>query len=231
MDENYPLEYGKAIDYVYKKIKNGEYIVGSKLPSERDLAQHIGVGRNSTREAISILRGWGLIESIHGSGNYISNGSDHAIQMIVRMMLALGTTTEKEIIQFRKVISYTVCSFILEKGLSESDRAGFKELLDRMRGAPKEELSEYDKEFHRRLVELTGNTLFKTIMEPIAETYLDIAFGSVDDIDEKMREELVEMHASLIEGLVNKDIEACRSYLTKHYNYVEKKVLGKGDGK
>ena len=55
------MEYQKAIDYIFQMIKDGKLIVGSKIPSERDIAEMLGIGRNSIREAISILRRMGLI--------------------------------------------------------------------------------------------------------------------------------------------------------------------------
>ena len=91
------MEYQKAIDYIFQMIKDGKLIVGSKIPSERDIAEMLGIGRNSIREAISILRGMGLIESVHGSGNYIAKDSGRTIWHIVSVMLALGSISMKDI--------------------------------------------------------------------------------------------------------------------------------------
>ena len=102
------MEYQKVIDYIFQMIKDRKLIVGSKIPSERDIAEQLGIGRNSTREAISLMRGMGLIESRHGSGNYIAKNSDRTISSIVSVMLALGSISMKDILEFRKIISRTV---------------------------------------------------------------------------------------------------------------------------
>ena len=65
-------EYEKAIQYIYELMKEGILTIGSRLPTERAIAEKLGIGRNSTREALSIMHGMGLIESRQGSGNYIS---------------------------------------------------------------------------------------------------------------------------------------------------------------
>ena len=96
-------EYQKAIDYLYQMASDGQLIVGSKIPSERELAQKTGISRNSTREAISILRGIGIVESRHGSGNYVSKDPGSSISMMIKAMLALKSTSKAEIIQVRKV--------------------------------------------------------------------------------------------------------------------------------
>lgn len=48
-------EYEKAIQYIYELMKSGELTIGSRLPTERALAETLGIGRNSTREALSIM--------------------------------------------------------------------------------------------------------------------------------------------------------------------------------
>jgi GntR family transcriptional repressor for pyruvate dehydrogenase complex len=64
-------EYEKAIQYIYSLMQDGILQNGSKLPTERTIAETLGIGRNSTREALSILHGMGMIERVQGSGNYI----------------------------------------------------------------------------------------------------------------------------------------------------------------
>jgi len=54
-------------------IKQGEYQIGDKLPSERDIAEQMKVSRNSVREALSALQIVGVIESRPGTGTYIRN--------------------------------------------------------------------------------------------------------------------------------------------------------------
>ena len=110
MSNNSISEHQKAIDHLHQMALDGQLIVGSKIPSERELAQEIGISRNSTREAISILRGVGIIESRHGSGNYVSKDPSSSISMLI---VAVGTCT------FNKSInSFTVISFISFRGFS-----------------------------------------------------------------------------------------------------------------
>ena len=50
------------------RIRSGEFVVGSWLPSERDLMQSFGVGRPAVREALQSLERMGLIAIVHGEG-------------------------------------------------------------------------------------------------------------------------------------------------------------------
>ena len=65
MGKSESMEYEKVIDYINQLICSGELGVGSKLPTERSIAETLGIGRNSTREALSILHGMGTVSYTH----------------------------------------------------------------------------------------------------------------------------------------------------------------------
>lgn len=46
---------------------------GGKLPSERMLAERLGVGRSSVREALRSMELLGLIQTKHGGGTYLAD--------------------------------------------------------------------------------------------------------------------------------------------------------------
>jgi DNA-binding FadR family transcriptional regulator len=54
-------------------IANGVYVVGARLPSERELAERFGVGRPTVRSALLVLERDGLIEIKTGSGVYVTS--------------------------------------------------------------------------------------------------------------------------------------------------------------
>ncbi len=58
-------------EQVIGKITSGELPPGSRLPSQRDLAQMLGVGRSSVREAINALVVMGYLEPQQGRGTFI----------------------------------------------------------------------------------------------------------------------------------------------------------------
>ncbi len=52
---------------------------GDRLMSERELAERLGVSRTSVRQAITVLRVQGLVESRHGDGVYLVNAPGDVI--------------------------------------------------------------------------------------------------------------------------------------------------------
>lgn len=53
-------------------IRAGDYAVGDRLPSQRDLATKFDVAQNTAREAIRILASEGLVVPQHGKGVFVS---------------------------------------------------------------------------------------------------------------------------------------------------------------
>ncbi|URZ15251.1 PLP-dependent aminotransferase family protein [Clostridium felsineum] len=67
--------YKQIIHYIKDKIKNGEWIIGEKLPSQRELAEVFEVNRSTIIEALDELRADGLIEGKNKGGTVIINNT------------------------------------------------------------------------------------------------------------------------------------------------------------
>ena len=218
------MEYNKAIDYIFQMIKNGQLIAGSKIPSERDIAETLGIGRNSTREAISILRGMGLIESIHGSGNYIAKNCGHTIGRILSAMLALGRISMKDIMEFRRVMARPVIELIFQNGFADEDKEHLEQIIDEMQSASGNKLVMLDQEFHIALIRSTKNPLFIIVMEAISEVYHESMSKVIGGSDKDTTMQFLTLHRKIFHSIVEKDEDACLKYLKEHYDLAESKL-------
>jgi len=70
--------YRQVADQLRALIDNGEYRVGSRLPTERDLAEQLRVSRPTVREALIALEVEGRVRIRVGSGIYVSEPAAHA---------------------------------------------------------------------------------------------------------------------------------------------------------
>ncbi|WP_336785571.1 aminotransferase-like domain-containing protein [Paenibacillus sp. MMO-177] len=64
--------YRQIADYVRGKIESGEWPPGSRIPTERAIAQIVGVNRSTVVQAFAELTAEGLIEGKSGSGTSVS---------------------------------------------------------------------------------------------------------------------------------------------------------------
>lgn len=218
---NTQMEYEKAIDYILKMIQNGELTVGSKLPTERAIAETLDIGRNSTREALSILHGMGMIDRVQGSGNYISEKTNDTIRQMLIMMLALGTITKKDVCEFRRAMEKTACMMLLEKGLSEKYKSLFEEKLEEMKKASGEKQAILDKEFHELLVQASDNMLLITIMEAVMTVYREWIDIVLKKADAQAKQKLQIYHEGIYTGIIKQNWKGVDAFIDKHYDLIE----------
>jgi GntR family transcriptional regulator, transcriptional repressor for pyruvate dehydrogenase complex len=77
--------YLDVVESLRKIIDTAGLLPGDKIPSERELAERLDVGRSSVREALRALELLGLIETRRGEGTFIKDFQEH------RLVELLGT--------------------------------------------------------------------------------------------------------------------------------------------
>jgi DNA-binding FadR family transcriptional regulator len=97
--------YERVADQIGELIRVGEIGPGQRLPSERDLAKHLGVSRAVVREAMIALELAGLVEVRTGSGAYVRepplalpasiNGGSSPSDILEARMLIEGETAAR----------------------------------------------------------------------------------------------------------------------------------------
>lgn len=101
----------RAASGIRTLIVSGEYEPGSRLPSERELAQQLGLSRPALREGIRRLRSGGVLESRRGSGTYVSTIDPHAVYDIRARLEPLAAEwaalrrTESEFAEMRRLVT------------------------------------------------------------------------------------------------------------------------------
>ncbi len=214
-------EYEKAIDYIYTLMQEGHLKVGSKLPTERAIAERLGIGRNSIREALCILHGMGLVERVQGSGNYVSKNIGSSIKQILTVTLALGTITRQDVCSFRRIMEKSVCMLLVDKDLSVQQVKHFEEIFYKMKNSVEDAMPELDKAFHDSLILATDNTLFITIMEAITEVYREWIDAALKKADVGQKHKLVEYHTGIFQSIMNKNTDEMLYFIDKHYDLTE----------
>ena len=219
------MEYEKAIDYILSMIQQGELTVGSKLPTERAIADRLSIGRNSTREALSILHGMGMVDRVHGSGNYISENANGTMRQMLVMMLALGTITKKDICEFRRVMEKATCTLILSKGLKEEHRLQLEKMLSDMKKASGKKQAALDKELHLLLIRASENSLLETIMSAVMTVYRDWIDVALSKAGSDAKAKLRDCHNGIVGGLASGDADEVSRNIDAHYDLTEELIM------
>jgi DNA-binding FadR family transcriptional regulator len=89
----------QVIEQIRAAVAAGEWPVGTRLPAEAELAEALGVGRNTVREAVRALAHAGLLEVRQGDGTFVRATSE-----ISGAIRRLAGTELREVLQVRRVL-------------------------------------------------------------------------------------------------------------------------------
>ncbi len=70
---NFVPLYRQVSQRIFRKIEQGVYKFGDRIPSEKELADHYGVNRLTVRRAIGLLAERGVLKSRQGKGVFVTN--------------------------------------------------------------------------------------------------------------------------------------------------------------
>ena len=91
---------------------------GDKLPSERVLAERLGVGRSSVREALRSMELLGLIQTRHGGGTYLSDYRNHQlVEILGKFILPMESDIENVFTTQRILERDAICTVVLDDDL------------------------------------------------------------------------------------------------------------------
>ncbi|MEE1754301.1 FadR/GntR family transcriptional regulator [Streptomyces sp. SP18CS02] len=145
-----------VVDQLRAQLTDGEWAVGDRVPTEHELAEQLGVGRNTVREAVRVLVHAGLLESRQGDGTYVRSTADPAA--VLRTVRAAGAL---DVLELRVALE-------AEAARLAAARRDTHDLL-RLRAALATLRAEGDRDadadlaFHRAVVEATHNAAFTEV--------------------------------------------------------------------
>ena len=138
---------------------------GSQLPSERKLAEMLGVNRATVREAIHLLEQRGLVEMRVGNGTYVFNVlSPTLVADSIARLFTFGDSSHEELLTLREILEPEVATLAARHARPE-DLVRLGKLVDLIEytfyhppGYAKNDMA-----FHEALTVATGNSLIIAI--------------------------------------------------------------------
>ena len=141
---------------------------GDRLPSERELAERLGVGRPAIREATRVLQDRGLVELKPGSGTYVCELSNSAISQSIERFFSSQQSPVLELQEIREIMEPELAALAAERATPQ-DIERMEQALAYIEADPSD-LDRYiegDAEFHITLVEAAQNKMLSAIYAPM----------------------------------------------------------------
>ncbi len=210
--------YKQIADALAVRIHSGVFAPGSYLPSERDLAQQMGVSRPSVREALIALEVMGMVEVRVGDGVLVCGRSESAAS-------ADAENSPLEQLQARMMLEGEVAGLAAEN-VTPEQLAALDASLVAMEGMinDRTRFLEEDQRFHMAVVVASGSQTLIDLVEflwkqrtlPVYRAFEKHFTGAAEQAA------VLEEHRAIVEAIRQHDSRKARSAMRKHIDRVRK---------
>ena len=212
--------YRQIADQLSRLIDKGEFRVGARLPSERDLSEQLGVSRPSVREALIALEVEGLVEVRGGAGVFVS-----ARKPVSASHRAEATPPGPfDLIRARWIIESEAAALAATHATPEQLQRLKSALTDMQRHATHApEAVAADERFHLCLAEASGNSALLMVVQQLWEARTGPLYTQMEShfSGEAVWKQAVEEHGELLQAVAGRDPRAAREAMRKHMKNAE----------
>lgn len=196
------------------RLLGGQLTPGTRLPSERQLAQTLGVGRSAIREALKALDVLGIIEVRQGDGTYLKRDSSDLLPQAIEWGLMLGQPRTRDLIEARRHIEVIIARLAAERG-DATDAERLSGDMAAMRAASTTEaFVEADIAFHLTLAQAAGNSVLADVLASIRALLRVWIRRAIDEAG--TTESTCAEHQRILDAVLNHDADAAATAMHAH---------------
>ncbi len=220
------------IDEIVKAIEAQHYRVGDRLPSERVLAETLGVGRAAVREAFSALQVMGVIETRIGDGTYVAKGVDRLTGVEAAIAALQENESLGEVWEARRILEVVLARLAIEKAeptdIKKIEEC-FNAIVTSLSLGNYDDYTSADRDFHLSLAAAAKNPFLERALFPVLEiTHQQVATQVDKRYIAQHGQEMIDRHRAILEALKNKDKERIKQIIDQHFLASEKLFLPGG---
>ncbi|WEX08350.1 FadR/GntR family transcriptional regulator [Chelativorans sp. AA-79] len=204
--------YQQVADQLRELIESGEYAVGDRLPTERELAERMGISRPTIREALIALEVQGHVRIRVGSGIYVTASR------------ADENSTENgegpfELLRARGFIEAAIAAEAARR-VDAGHLERLDDVLRRMETSrhPSDEVVDLDREFHMAVAEILGNAVLVRVVRELFDERMNPYFRRLssyfenrDSWDAAWKE-----HGEVRDAIAAHDPERAKAAMERH---------------
>ena len=194
----------KIIRQIRSLITSGQIQPGDKLPPERKLAEHLGIGRKYVRDAINKLEFYGILRTVPQSGTYVAGLGITALEGLISDVLSLEKKDFPSLVETRVLLEREAARQAAIRR-SEDDIIAIrnamvayeKRVLDGVNGM------EEDLMFHLKIAEASNNSVLRSLMLIITPDVINSFLKMKVCGEDKIRRTLVE-HKNILQAIIDR---------------------------
>ncbi|GLV74764.1 FadR/GntR family transcriptional regulator [Streptomyces hygroscopicus] len=211
----------EAIEKIKAMIVSGALRPGDRLPKESELAAELGLSRNSLREAVRALSLIRILDVRQGDGTYVTSLDPQLLLEALSFVVDFHRDdTVLEFLAVRRILEPAATALACPR-ISDAELDRLQAQLDALGPEPSvEELVACDLEFHRGIVQSSGNSVLRSLLDglsgPTTRARVWRGLTEEDAVSRTLHE-----HRAILAALRDRDAEAARSWATVHIASVE----------
>lgn len=206
-------------------IKNGDFLPGERLPSERELVETFGVSRVSVREAIRSLEAVGLVRVYQGRGAFVTDRRSGLGELMTRW-LDVHRDKVLELLGVRGVLDEYASRLAVENG-NAAKIAAVRAAHETFAAAVEAEVSTadivaLDIDFHIAVAEATENRLLFDLLSDLHSYLAESRYLAL--VPKNRPRQSLSEHSEIVAAIVARDAEAAVAATARHIARVRKIV-------
>jgi len=201
-------------------IVGGSIAPGATLPPESTLSQEFGVSRTVIRESMKRLQEKGMVTVAQGRGTHVNPMSSWNLLDPLVLSALIGHDDSLGILDDLSVVRGALEAAMAAAVAGDHDDAAvsrLRESLETMRTAIEDSAAfrEADVQFHRTMMELSGNVLAENIANTLFERALESTrYHGIDP--ERAFEMTMTEHERIVDAIASGDVSAARQAMEEH---------------
>jgi GntR family transcriptional regulator, transcriptional repressor for pyruvate dehydrogenase complex len=204
-------------------ITQGVYEIGERLPAERDLAERLGVGRSTMREALRLVEAGGMLRIAHGVGMFVISDSkrpEHGRSLL----LVDNEFTVPELFEVRSALERDAAGLAARR-ITPAEAENLKSILAAAEGpdVDDDEFVRLDALLHRTIAEITKNGLLLRITDSIGNPFVRYSHQVIGLPGR--RETAHAGHRAIVAAIIERKAAKAREAALGHLRWAESDVV------
>jgi DNA-binding FadR family transcriptional regulator len=213
-----------ALTQLRAYLAQSDLPVDSRLPTERALAQKLGVTRAELRKALAVLEAENQIWRHVGKGTFIGS---RPIDTLADVAAITRRTNPGDVMRTRLLLEPEVARMAALNATSDQI-AEMKLCLQRTRAAQTwRQYEAWDNRLHRVIAEATQNALLLALLDTLNAVRRAVAWGRlrVEKVKPAPTHHSFEEHEAIVAAIAERDLDRAAAAMRRHLESVERNLL------
>ena len=205
-----------VVESIRDLIAGDEFAIGSKLPTESEFCDKLGVGRSTIREAFRVLQAMGLVELRPGKGAFVRHKTMDG-QETIRQWFSDNKTQVDELMELRMGIEPLAAKLAIARGSAKQlnqIRSIHLEFCKAVKENDVIKMATLDESFHDAIMEASNNRLLKKTGKLLADALMEYRTRSFA-VTENMTHAMMP-HQRILDSILAKNEKEAVAAMLEH---------------